>query len=441
MTARERYFQLGMSLSNISKGMTENGWPVDPAAQERHRVRLSREKADSEARFIELTGWQPTFRGKDRVSPCRQNKRLHGLFYNDFGVQSKPEYINKDTGELQVNRNMLEDVAREHANEKARQTARALIDFRKAAKYLETFVENLPVHDDGRLHVSWNVFGARTMRWTAEILHQMPKAQIVTKPDGSKEVTRIGLRDIMCAPEGWSIVECDKSQLELRIITLLTGDPVLTDMYARGIDVHSENAFVLMGNRKGMAREVAKTFVFCDCYGGEPDTSWKQMTPKFPSLQSPKGRQLVRDCSKKWRAAHPTIERYKEEQLARARRDGFIDCPVSGLRIEYHKGGTQGFRVDRTKVINTRVQHTGSDIINPETIKVSSKLRNGAWLSGMVHDALIVICRDEDVNYHAEMMEREMTTEIVYQKRKMVFPSEVKVGKNWQDMKEWKKAA
>jgi len=148
----------------------------------------------------------------------------------------------------------------------------------------------------------------------------------------------------------------------------------------------------------------------------------------------------MENCSKKWKAAHPVIERYKETQFALAREKGYIECPLSGLRIEYHPVGGR-FRVDRTKLINTRVQHSGSDVINPETVRVARNLKNGAWLAAMIHDADVVICRDEDVEETAEMMLREMDTTVEYEGRSMRFISEVKTGKNLGDMKDWKKAA
>ena len=436
-TPREKYFEMGMVLSDIAHDMTLNGFPIDPAARERHRIRLTRERDEAEIEFIDLTGFEKVKKGKDKwVSPCRQNGVLHKLFYETFGVEPRKEYYSRDTGELMVNGNMLQDVADEAEDPHQRKVASALLKFRKAAKYLESFIENLPVLEDGRIHVPWNIFGARTMRWTAPILHQLPKTQAVTLPDGSKKVTRQGLRDICCAPEGWTIIESDKSQLELRWITLLTGDPPLVEAYRKGVDVHSQNAMDLMGQPKGMAREVAKTFVFTDIYGGDPHTAWKQMTPRFPGLQ----KRLIENCSKKWKAAHPVIERYKETQFALAREKGYIECPLSGLRIEYHPVGGR-FRVDRTKLINTRVQHSGSDVINPETVRVARNLKNGAWLAAMIHDADVVICRDEDVEETAEMMLREMDTTVEYEGRSMRFISEVKTGKNLGDMKDWKKAA
>lgn len=428
---------MGMRLSAIAYDMTLNGFPIDPVARERHRVRLSRERDEAEIEFIELTGF-PKKKGPKGtwVSPCRQSALLHKLFYQTFGWEPRKEYYSKDTGELQVSGNLLQDMADESTDEHQRKVASALLRFRKADKHLGSFIEKLPVAEDGRIHVPWNIFGARTMRWTAPILHQLPKTQAVTLPDGSKKVTRQGLRDICCAPEGWTIIESDKSQLELRWITLLTGDPPLVAAYAKGIDVHSQNAMDLMGHPKGMARDIAKTFVFCDVYGGDAHTSWKQMTPKFPGLQ----KKLIVDCAKKWKAAHPVIEAYKVEQLARAKRTGYIECPLSGLRIEYHPVGGR-VRVDRTKVINTRIQHSGSDIINPETVKVADNLRNGAWLAAMIHDADVIICRDEDVEENVEMMKREMDTTVEYEGRVMRFISDVKTGKNLGEMTDWKKAA
>lgn len=431
-TPRQAYFEMGMELSGIAHDMTEKGWDVDPAARERHRARLTKERDEAEAEFISLTGWEVTFRGSknkpERVSPCRQSKKLHKLFYGDFEVGYKPEYYNRDTGELQVNANMLQDVADEHPDPLARKIALCLLAFRRAAKYLESFIENLPVHSDGRLHVPWNIYGARTMRWTAPILHQLPKDQVVILQDGTKKVTRLGLRDIMSAPEGWTIIEADKSQLELRLIALLTGDKPLMEAYARGANVHTENAKVLLGgDGKGIARDLAKTGVFNFCYGGDAHSGWKQMTPKFPGLK----KKLVEHMEKNWWAGHPRIKEYHVEQLALARKQGFIDCPISGLRIEYHEG-----KVDRTKVYNTRVQHSGSDIMNPEVVRTVPKLVGGAWLAAMVHDANIVICPDSAVAENVEVLRREMHTVITYQGRTLEFPAEIKIGRSWGEMKE-----
>ena len=427
-SARERYFQTGMALSAIAHDIAEKGFPVDQDARERHRVRLTRERAEAEVEFMSLTGLPFAQRGKDRVSPLRQNKVLHKLFYGTYGWEPRKEYYSKDTGELQVNKNMLQDMADESVDPIQRKVADAKLRFGKADKYLTSYIENLPVHADGRLHIQFSIMAARTMRHTAAILHQLPKALVVMNKEGKKEVKRPGLRDIMCAPPGYTILEFDQSQQELRLIALFTGDKPLMDGYARGMDVHRENAKILLGgDGTGLGRELAKTGVFAFCYGGDAHAAWKQMTPKFPGLK----KKLVQMMESNWWVGHPTIKAYQEEQVRLARRVGYIVCPISGLRIEYHPAGGGVFRVDRTKVINTRIQHSGMDMMNPGTVAANAVLKPSAWICCLLHDAVFVMSRDEDVPFHVENVQKAMYHEIEYEGRTMRFPVEVKFGKNW----------
>lgn len=104
----------------------------------------------------------------------------------------------------------------------------ALIRYRKVDKLLGTWVEGLPILGDGRLHVSWKVFGTTSGRQSST-----PNAQNWNK----------WIKAIFMAAEGAKLVGVDLSQAELRGIGEFSGDAMLRAAYSAqpNANVHTIN--------------------------------------------------------------------------------------------------------------------------------------------------------------------------------------------------------
>ena len=102
--------------------------------------------------------------------------------------------------------------------------SKTLQEYRGYQKFLSTYIEGweeFMVNE--RLYLSTKLHGTVTGRFSSR-LHQVPR-------DGS-------IRNLVEAPPGWTFIQADLSQAELRVIAIVSGDPELTRCYNEGIDVH-----------------------------------------------------------------------------------------------------------------------------------------------------------------------------------------------------------
>lgn len=429
-----QYADLGQELTKLAFEMTWTGFPVDEEARSAHRVRLNEEAAKAEVAFRAASAVPAAF------NP-RSDDQLHELFYKQWECEVQ---YNPKTHRPTVDKNALFVFRREDRRAEVREAANQLVRLREAKKTLEAFVDKLPVLvRDGmsRVHPSWGVFGAETLRWTCSgpNLQQLQKPEKVWDPaaDGGKGkmvMRRLGIRDMFCAPPGYVLMEADYSQLELRLIALFAADILLLTGFATpGTDIHADNAQMLIGTRVGLAREIAKTLVYAMNYGADDKTIFRQLARKFPHLTL----EWVKTVVKKWKEAHPWIEEYRAAQVAFAAEHGYVYCPFSNARIEFYMG-----MADPSDVVNKRIQRSGSDLMNPATVNVWRAAREiDALMCAQVHDALLAfvpIGREKDM---ACIFRQHMNTRLEYGGREVDVPVDVKCGLDWGHMEELKEAA
>lgn len=126
--------------------------------------------------------------------------------------------------------------------------AKALIAYRGAQKQLTSFVEGWrKFMANGRLHPSFKLHGTVTGRLSCvnPNLQQVPRDKRI--------------RTLITAPPGWTLLEADLSQIEMRIAAELSGDRALLEAYRLGIDVHWLTALREIGRAGALKEEVLAT--------------------------------------------------------------------------------------------------------------------------------------------------------------------------------------
>jgi uracil-DNA glycosylase family 4 len=125
----------------------------------------------------------------------------------------------------------------------------ALLKFRGAKQQLSFFIEGWkPYLVNGRLHPSFKLHGTVTGRLSCENpnLQQVPRDPRI--------------RTLITAPEGWTLLEADLSQIELRIAAELSGDPELVYCFSHEVDVHWRTMInSVNSDAGGYAKDVIKT--------------------------------------------------------------------------------------------------------------------------------------------------------------------------------------
>ena len=120
-----------------------------------------------------------------------------------------------------------------------------LLEYKRISKLI-TFIESWEdLQVDGKIYPSYNIT-ARTGRTTCNSpnIQQCPQDSYV--------------RNLIEAREGWKLIECDYSQLELRVASWLSGDINMQHAYQSGSDLHSKTTELLFGDTSGLSPEEAK---------------------------------------------------------------------------------------------------------------------------------------------------------------------------------------
>src|SRR5208337_1392335 len=146
---------------------------------------------------------------------------------------------------------------------------RKLLEYRGLAKLRSTYVDALPALIDpttGRIHTSFH----QALTATGRLSSTEPNLQnIPTRNDEGRRIRRA-----FVAKPGWLLLSADYSQIELRVLAHLSGDPTLIDAFTRGEDIHIRTATEVLGIKPDAvdaeARRLAKVINFGIIYGMGP---------------------------------------------------------------------------------------------------------------------------------------------------------------------------
>ena len=139
-------------------------------------------------------------------------------------------------------------------------------EWREYSKLLNTYLGPLPElisPEDGRLHTTFN----QTVAATGRLSTSNPNLQSIPIR------TELGrtIRSAFVADQGWKLLSADYSQVELRILAHICGEPKLREAFLRGDDIHAATAAEVLGKDQATLtkdeRNRAKAVNFGIIYG------------------------------------------------------------------------------------------------------------------------------------------------------------------------------
>ena len=143
-------------------------------------------------------------------------------------------------------------------------------EFKKLTKISGTYLDGMVKHtwSDWSVRSQWNVDGAATGRMSSA----RPNLQQIPRGDTAKGIKRM----FVPRTEGWSFMQFDLSQAELRGVGSCAKDPKLKHAYDEGLDLHTytaSNIFHIPMEEVGKhQRSIAKTVNFSVIYGASAPT-------------------------------------------------------------------------------------------------------------------------------------------------------------------------
>ncbi len=243
----EVYREHELPLAFVLGEMERTGVPVDPED-------LGRMGTEFEAKLLTLEAQIHGMAG--RTFNIASTKQLADVLFEEL----KLPVIKKTKTGYSTDSEVLERLAPKH------QIAQLILEHRKLAKLISTYTNVLQAAVDPKTHRIHATF-QQTTGATGRIISTDPDLQRtpVKTPEGKR------IRQAFIAPPTTRLISADWSQIELRILAHVSGDPRLVAAFQEGRDVHRETAARLFGVTpdavSGDQRRIGKTVNFATIYG------------------------------------------------------------------------------------------------------------------------------------------------------------------------------
>ena len=299
-----------------------------------------------------------------------------------------------------------------------------ILEWRQVVKLQNTYVDALPLQVEdktGRVHTDY----MQTVAATGRLSSNNPNLQnIPIRTERGRQIRKA----FIARNDEYTLLSADYSQIELRIIAALSGDPEMVNAFQKGEDIHASTAAkvfnVALGEVTREQRSHAKTVNFGIVYG---------VSAFGLSNQTSLSRSESKDLIDAYYKTYPRLKQYINEQVEIAREQGYVQT-ISGRR-RYLKDINSQNQVVRgaaeRNAVNAPIQGSAADIIKIAMINIQKKLTEENWKSKMllqVHDELVFDVHNSELERIKPMIKHEMENAF-----SLAVPLEVDMGTgtNW----------
>ena len=402
---RDVYERIEMPVSVVLQRIERHGVLIDAAVLARQSQELAERMVALEQEAYAIAG-QPFNLG----SP----KQIGEILFGKLGLPVKRKTAG---GAPSTSEDVLQELAADYP------LPARILDHRSLSKLKGTYTDKLPLMvnpDTGRVHTNY----AQAVAVTGRLASNEPNLQNI--PIRTPEGRRV--REAFVAPPGHVLMSADYSQIELRIMAHISGDPALLHAFAEGIDVHrataSEVFAVPLAAVSSEQRRVAKVINFGLIYG----------MGAF-GLASNLGieQKAAKDYIDKYFARFAGVKRYMDETRVRAHELGYVET-VFGRRLwlpDINAGSGPLRAGAERQAINAPMQGTAADLIKLAMIAVQGALdaeQRATRMVMQVHDELVLEVPDAELAWAREAIPRLMAGVAAL---KVPLLAEVGVGPNW----------
>ncbi|MCQ2597246.1 MAG: DNA polymerase I [Treponema sp.] len=341
-------------------------------------------------------------------------KQLGEVLFEELGYKATKK---TKTG-YSTDNSVLEELAQFHP------LCNKIIEFRELSKLQSTYVEALPklVDSEDRIHTSFMQTGTATGRLSST----NPNLQNI--PVRNEMGRRI--RSAFTAPKGKVYISADYSQIELVVLSHLSGDPAMCKAFNEGIDVHKATASMIYGVGVDEVtpdmRRTAKTINFGVIYGMGAFSLAKDL-----GISNTQGRIFI----DKYYEQYSSIRKFMDETISFAENTGYLETILGRRRYIAGINSSNKMLKNAAERIakNTPVQGSAADIVKLAMLSLDKKLRESgspAKLLLQVHDELILECPDDKATIEQTI---SIVKECMENAMKLSVPLKVSVeyGKNW----------
>jgi DNA polymerase-1 len=418
--------QLELPLEPVLASMEAHGIRIDSAylAELGSEMAMQLQRLESEAQ--ELAGVNFNL-----ASP----KQLGELLFETLGLDRRQSRRTK-TG-WSTDATVLEKLREAHP------VVPLLLEHRMLSKLRSTYVEALPAlveAETGRVHTDFN----QAVTATGRLSSSNPNLQnIPIRTAFSRQI-----RKAFLPQEGWNLISADYSQIELRILTHLSGEEILVEAYRNGEDVHALTARLLL-EKDAISpdeRRLGKTINFGVIYG---------MGPQRFARETGVSQGQAKDFLNRFRERYPKVFLFLELQERLALSRGWVET-ILGRRRRFHfdpaglgrllgrnpedidlevarRGGMEAQQL--RAAANAPIQGSSADIIKLAMVQLHNALRQRdlpARLLLQVHDELVLEAAPEAVEAVLGLTRSTMENAV---QLSVPLAVDTGVGPNWMEAK------
>jgi DNA polymerase-1 len=378
------YRTVELPLSAVLAAMEDVGVRIDTYRMGEITARLAERVEELEARAHELAGEEFVLGSTQQVA-----RVLFEVLGLTAGRKGKTGY----STDARVLRSIRDD----------HEIVPVIEEWREYSKLLNTYLEPLPSlisPEDGRLHTNLNQAVASTGRLSTS----SPNLQALPiRTELGREI-----RSAFVAEPGFRLLSADYSQVELRILAHVSGEPKLREAFAAGEDIHAATAAEVLGKERSELtkdeRNVAKMVNFGIIYGISAFGLSENLSIPREDAQTYIDTYLAR---------FPHVQDFIQRTIEQAERDGHATTlfgrrrPVPELKARNRQ--TRGF--GERLAVNFVMQGTAADVIKAAMVSIHRRLREegrAARLVLQVHDELLLEVPEVETSAVRDLVREEM---------------------------------
>ncbi|MCL1982836.1 MAG: DNA polymerase I [Clostridiales bacterium] len=401
------YYKVELPLIGVLADMEMHGFTVDKKILEDAGEEISKQLDRLSSGIIEHAGEEFNI---------NSTQQLGRILFEKLGL---PTGKKLKTG-YSTNVEVLEKLAGKHP------IIELILEYRLLAKLKGTYIDGLLplIHKDGKIHAHFR----QTVTATGRISCTEPNLQNI--PTRREEGRKI--RKAFVAGEGRCLVGADYSQIELRVLAHMSGDPELVQAFNDGVDIHRLTASRVLGIPEGEVtaaqRSDAKAVNFGVIYGmsGFGLSSELHITRKEAEM-------YIDEYFKKY----TLVKQFMDEQVLAAKQDGHVKTIMGRKRaiLEISAANYTVRQLGERLAMNSPIQGSAADIIKIAMINVHKALADAGLKSKLilqVHDELIIEAAEEETETVKELLAENMEKAMNLMVKLSVGISS---GKSWYELK------
>lgn len=400
------FYDIEMPLVPVLVEMERNGVRIDTDSLKQASIHFNERLQEIEQEIYSLAG--TTF---NISSP----KQVGDVLFEQLKITDKAKKTK--SGQYVTSEEVLEALRSKHP------IVGKILDYRGVKKLLSTYIDTLPQlinPETGRIHSSFN----QAVTSTGRLSSSNPNLQnIPIRDEDGKELRKAFIPD-----EGCSFFSADYSQIELRLMAHLSGDPHMIEAFRNDDDIHSATAAkiykVPIEEVTGDMRRKAKTANFGIIYGISTFGLAERM-----NVSRGEAKELIDE----YFTTYGRIKEYMNESIEQARAKGYVETIFHRKRylpdITSHNATVRSYA--ERNAINAPIQGSAADIIKVAMARIYQRFK-----SNNLKAKLIVQVHDE-LNFSVPEEEKEIVQQIVIEEMEHAYPMQIPLkadfgwGNNW----------